>query len=79
MSRPEPALIPAIHHRWNMSLVHVYIPADTNTVSQPQEHATMAKRSRMTPKQNRSNFSRGNRVNPKNVPSGTPMRGGIRL
>ena len=39
----------------------------------------MAKKRRvMSRKESKKNFSRGNSVNPKNVPV-TPMRGGIRL
>lgn len=39
----------------------------------------MAKRHKMSSGQNRRNFSRGNRVNRRNAPTGMPMRGGIRL
>lgn len=37
-----------------------------------------AKRRPMSRKESRKNFSRGNKVNRKNIPT-TPMRGGIRL
>lgn len=39
----------------------------------------MSKRHKMSARQSRHNFSRGNRINRRNVPMGNPMRGGIRL
>lgn len=36
-------------------------------------------RKKMTRRQNKKNFSKGNKVNPKNLPRSMPMRGGIRM